>query len=59
MVPLVLEVDGFGVLVINFVWYSIKGHDLLHEWGGDSSSEETDQDVMVHDAGVGGVALKG
>ena len=57
-VPLVLEVDGFRVPVVDLVWYGVKGHDLLHEWGGDSSSEEADQDVVVSDAGVDGVTLE-
>ena len=58
MVPLVLEVGGLGVPVVNFIWDGIKGHDLLHERGGDSSHEETDQDVVVHDAGMSGVTLE-
>ena len=58
MIPLVLKVDGFGVPVVNIVWYGIEGHDLLHEQGRDSSSKETNQDVVVCDAGVGGVTLE-
>ena len=58
-VPLVLEMDDLGVPVIDLVWYSIKEYDLLHEQGGDPSSKEANEDVMVHDAGTGGVALKG
>ena len=57
-IPLVLEVDGFQVLVVNFIWDCIKGHDLLHEQGGDSSSKEADVDVVVSDAGTGGVTLE-
>ena len=57
-VPLVLEMDCLGVSIIDLVWYSIKGHDLFHKWGGDSSSKEADQDVMVHDAGTDGVTLE-
>ena len=58
-VPLVLEMDHFRVPVIDFFWYSVKRHDLLHERSGDSSSKETDQDIMVSDASVGGVTLEG
>ena len=58
VVPLVLEMDCLGVSIINLVWYSIKGHDLLHKQGGDSGSKEADQDVVVHDAGAGGVTLE-
>ena len=32
VIPLVLEVGGFHVPVINFIWDCAKGHDLLHEW---------------------------
>ena len=58
-VPLVLEMDCFGVPVVNLFWYSVERHDAFHERGRDSSGEETDQDIVVHDAGVGGVALEG
>ena len=57
-IPLILEVGCLRVPVVNFVWDCVKGHDPFHEWGGDSGSEETNQDIMVHDAGVSGVALK-
>ena len=58
MIPLVLKVDGFGVPVINFIWYGIKRHDLFHEWCRNSGSEETDQDVVVCDTCMGGVTLE-
>ena len=58
MVPLVLEVDCLRVPVIDFVQYSVEGHDLLHEQGSDSGSKETDQDIIVHNAGAHGVALE-
>ena len=58
MVPLVLEMDCFGVPVVNLFWYSIKGHDTLHEWHGDTGSKETNEYVVVCDAGVSGVTLK-
>ena len=57
-IPLVLEVSRLSVPFIDFVGNSVKGHDLLHERGGDSCGEETDQDIMVRDAGTGGVALE-
>ena len=41
-VPLILEVDGFQIPLINFIQYRVQGHDLLHEQGGDSISKETD-----------------
>ena len=57
-IPLVLEVGRLSVPFVNFVWNGVEGHDPLHEWGGDSGGEETDEDIMVRDAGAGGVALK-
>ena len=48
----------FRVPIVDFIWDGIKGHDLLHEWGGDSSGEETDQDIVVRDAGTSGVTLE-
>ena len=57
-IPLVLEVSRFGVPFVDFVWNGIKGHDPLHEWGGDSGSEEADEDVVVHDASASGVTLE-
>ena len=59
IVPLVLEVDGFQVSVIDFIWDCIKGHDPLHEQGGDSGSKETNEDVVVHNASTSGVTLEG
>ena len=58
MVPLVLKVDGFGVPVVDFVWYGVKGHDPLHEQSGDSGDKEADEDIVVSDASMGGVTLK-
>ena len=58
-IPLVLEVGGFRVSVVDFIWDCIEGHDPLHEQGGDSGGEETDQDIVVSDAGTSGVALEG
>ena len=57
-IPLVLEVGGFRVSVVDFIWDCIEGHDPLHEQGGDSGGEETDQDIVVSDAGTSGVALE-
>ena len=42
VILLVLEVGGFRVPVIDFIWDCIKGHNLLHKQGGDSSSKEAD-----------------
>ena len=58
-ISLILEVGCLGVPVIDFIRDCIERYDLLHEWGGDSSGEETDQDIVVCDAGMSGVALKG
>ena len=59
MIPLILEVGYFGVPVINFVWDSIEGHDPPHEQDRDSSSKEANEDIVVCNASVGGVTLKG
>ena len=58
VVPLILEVDCFRVPIIDFVRYSVKGHDPLHEQGGDSGGKEADEDIVVYDAGVSSVALE-
>ena len=50
--------SGFCVPVVNFVGDSVKGYDVLHEWGGNSGGKETYEDVMVHDASVGNVTLE-
>ena len=57
-IPLILEVGGFRVPVINFIWDYVKGHHLLHEWSGNSISEEANEDIMVCDANMGGVTLE-
>ena len=57
-IPLVLKVDGLEVPVIDLVWYRVKRYDPLHEWGRDSCSKKADQDIVVRDAGVGGIALE-
>ena len=59
MVLLVLEVNCLGVLLIDFVRDGIKGHNLFHEWGRNSGSEETNEDVVVRDAGMGDIILEG
>ena len=58
-IPLVLEVSRFGVPFVDLIWNGVEGHDPFHERGGDSGGEETDEDIVVHDAGAGGVTLKG
>ena len=55
---LVLKVGHFRAPVVNFVQYSVEGHDPLHEQGRDSSSEEANQDIVVHDVGASGVTLE-
>ena len=51
--------DGFGVPFIDFIRDGVEGHDLLHKQGGDSGSKEADEDIVVRDAGAGGVTLEG
>ena len=57
-IPLVLKVSGLGIPLINFSGDRVKGHDLFHEGGGDSSSEKTDEDVVVNDSYIDSVTLK-
>ena len=57
-IPLVLEVSRLRVPFLDFIRDGVEGHDLLHEWGGDSSGEEADQDIVVCDASMSGVTLK-
>ena len=59
VVSLVLEVSGLGVLVIDFIWDGVEGHSSFHEQGGNSSSKEDNEDIVVHDASMGGVTLEG
>ena len=58
-ISLILKMGCFGVPFIDLVRDGIEGHNPLHEWSGDSGGEEADEDVMICDAGVGGVALEG
>ena len=58
-IPLVLEVDGFHVPVINFIWDCVKRHDLFYKQDGDSGSKEANEDIVVCDASMSGVALEG
>ena len=55
---LVLEISGFGMLLINFVQDSVVGHDLLYKQGRDTSSKETDEHVVVCDADASNITLK-
>ena len=57
-IPLVLEVGRFGVPFVDLIWNGVEGHDPLHERGGNSGGEETDEDIVVRDAGAGGVTLE-
>ena len=57
-IPLVLEMGRLSVLFIDFVRNSIEGHDPLHERGGNSGGKEANQDIVVHDASMSGVALE-
>ena len=54
----VLEVSRFGVPFVDLVWNGIEGHDPFHERSGKSGGEETDQDIVVRDAGTSGIALE-
>ena len=57
-VPLVLKMDCFRIPLVDLFWHSIKRCDAFHEQGRDSSSEETDQNVVVSYASAGGVTLE-
>ena len=57
-IPLILEVSHLGVPV-DFVRDSIKGHDPFHKQSENSSSKEANKDIMVYDAGMGGITLEG
>ena len=46
-IPLVLKVGCLRVPVVNFIWDCVKGHDPLHECGGDSGGKKADQDIVV------------
>ena len=59
LVLLVLEMSDFSISLIDFVEDSVKRHDSLHEWSWDPSGEEANEDIVVHDVGVGNVALEG
>ena len=58
-VPLVLEVSGFGIPLIDLIRDDVKRHDPLHEWCQDSSSKEADEDVVVCNTSIGNVILEG
>ena len=57
LISLVLKMSGLGVPPINSCEDGVKGHDLLHKWGRDSSNKETDKDIVVCDASIGDVTL--
>ena len=59
MIPLVLEMGRFSVPLIDLVGDGVEGHNPLHQRGGDSGSEEADEDVVISDASAGGVTLEG
>ena len=54
---LVLEVGGFGIPLVNFIRDGIKGHDSLHEWSGDPSNKEAEDDIVVCDASMGDITV--
>ena len=56
--PLSLEVDGFGVPFLDGSWHSVHEHDPLHEGGGYSSGEVSNEDILVFDIGLGDMILK-
>ena len=58
-VPLVLEVSSFDIPHINLVWDSVKRHNPFHEWDGNSSSEEADENIVVCDASMANITLEG
>ena len=50
--------DGFGIPFLDGGWYSVHGHDLLHEGGGYSSGEVLNKDIRVFYIGPGEVVLE-
>ena len=58
LLPLSLEVDHFGVPFLDGSWYDVHGHDSLHERGGYSSGEVSNEDVWIFDIGPGDMVLE-
>ena len=58
-VPLVLEISGLGLSLIDFIRDSVKGHDPLHKQSRDSDSEEADEHIVISNVSVGDIALEG
>ena len=59
IISLVLKGDGLGVSFVNFAQDSIEGHNSPHEQDGNSGSKETNDNVVIHDASMDDIALKG
>ena len=56
--PLSLEVDGFGIPLLNGGRYVVHGHDLSHEGGRYSCGEVSDENTGIFDVGSGNVVLE-
>ena len=58
LLPLSLEVDCFGVAFLDGRQYNTHGHDSLHERGGYSGREVSNEDVGIFDIGPGNMVLE-
>ena len=56
--PLSLEVDCLRVPFLDGSWYGIHGHDALHEEGGYSGREISDEDIWIFDVGPSNMILE-
>ena len=56
--PLSLEVDGFGIPLLNGGRYVVHGHDSSHEGGRYSCGEVSNENIGIFDVGSGNVVLE-
>ena len=56
--PLGLESNGLLIPFVDGGGDGVHGHDLAHEWRGNSSREVPDQDIRVRDVGKGNVVFE-
>ena len=59
LVLLILEMSGLSVPLVNLCRDGVEGYDVFHEWHGNSSGKEADKDIVVSDANMGNITLKG
>ena len=50
--------NGFGVPFLDSSWHGAHGHNSLHEEGGYSSGEVSNEDIWVFDIGLGNMVLE-